>query len=102
LPYAIARPSFVTGPDRRESRPLERAAATVADAMLGVAAQLGGGSLRARYASMSAGELAAALVSLALDETAPTVVEETADLRARATTARGKGAFPPGAPVGFM
>jgi nucleoside-diphosphate-sugar epimerase len=102
LPYAIARPSFVTGPDRKESRPLERAAATVADAALGVAAHLGGGSLRARYASMTAGELAAALVSLALDEAAPAVVAETGDLRARATAPRGKGAGHPHAPVGFV
>jgi nucleoside-diphosphate-sugar epimerase len=101
LPYAIARPSFVTGPDRKESRPMERAAATVSDAVLGVAAHMGGGALRARYASMSAKELAAALVSLALDEAAPAVVAETADLRARATTPRGKAAAP-GAPAGFV
>jgi hypothetical protein len=74
----------------------------VADAALGFVAQLGGGALRARYASMSAGELAAALVSLALDEAAPAVVAETADLRAWATRARGKAAVSRGAPVGFV
>jgi nucleoside-diphosphate-sugar epimerase len=102
LPYVIARPSFITGPDRKESRPLERAAAAVADVALGFAAQLGGGSLRARYASMSAGELAAALVTFALDEAAPAIVAETEDLRARATAARDKAARSPGARVGFV
>ena len=103
LPYAIARPSFITGPDRRESRPLERIAARVTDSLLGVAAQLGGTAIQDRYASISAQELAAALVALALDETAPAVVAETAELRKRAAAARGSGKGAPGrAPTGFV
>ena len=34
LPYAIARPSFITGPDRDEFRPGERIGAMVSDAAL--------------------------------------------------------------------
>lgn len=92
LPYAIARPSFITGPDRKESRPLERIAATVTDTLLDAAAHVGGNTLRARYASMSARELALALVALGLDETAPATVAETPELRKRAAVL-GKEAF---------
>jgi uncharacterized protein YbjT (DUF2867 family) len=92
LPYVIARPSFITGPDRSESRPTERVAAAVADALLGVAGRFGGASARDRYSSMSAGELGAALVALAFEEGAPALVVETAELRQRAAPARQKGA----------
>ncbi|ABS25910.1 SDR family oxidoreductase [Anaeromyxobacter sp. Fw109-5] len=70
LPYTIARPSFVTGPDREERRPLERTAAVAADAVLGIAARLGARRLAARWRSITAAELAAALVRLALDPAA--------------------------------
>lgn len=84
LPYVIARPSFITGPDRREPRPLERAAAGVGDVVLGLVSHMGGGALRDRYSSLSAKELASALVSLALDDSTPAVVAETGELRRRA------------------
>ncbi|HUH05823.1 MAG TPA: NAD(P)H-binding protein [Kofleriaceae bacterium] len=41
LPHVIARPSFITGPDRDDSRPAERAAATVADRALAVVGAFG-------------------------------------------------------------
>jgi uncharacterized protein YbjT (DUF2867 family) len=92
LPYVIARPSFVTGPDREESRPAERTAAAVADAVLGVAGHLGARGLRDRYASMTAKELAVALVVLALDERDPAVTAEPAELRQMARSAASKAA----------
>jgi uncharacterized protein YbjT (DUF2867 family) len=83
LAYVIARPSFITGPDRTESRPAERLAAGVTDAVLGFAGHFGGAGLRDRFASMSARTLARALVALGLDESATAVVAEPAELRAR-------------------
>jgi uncharacterized protein YbjT (DUF2867 family) len=81
LPYTIARPAFVTGPDREEARPLERLAARAADGALGLAARLGAPALRARWGSMTGAELAAGLVRLAFDPAAADRVVETADLR---------------------
>lgn len=81
LPFTIARPSFVSGPDREERRPLERAAAVSADAVLAVAARLGARALAARWGSMTGAELAAALVRLALDPAAAGLVVDGAGLR---------------------
>ena len=79
LLYVIARPSFITGPDREESRPAERIAATVADALGAFAGALGATGFRDRYRSTSAATLARALVRLALDPaTADGVVESEA------------------------
>ncbi|HBP21540.1 MAG TPA: epimerase, partial [Planctomycetes bacterium] len=64
LPFVIARPSFITGPDRDEERPLEQIGAKVGDALLGVAGVLGARRLRDRYASTDASGLARALVRL--------------------------------------
>lgn len=70
LPYVIARPSFITGPDREESRPAERAAAYAVDAALAPLRLLGArfsGARRLadRYRSTTADELARALVRAA-------------------------------------
>ena len=81
LPFIIARPSFITGPDREEGRPLERAGAAVGDALLAVAGALGASGLRARYRSMTAAQLAAALVRLALDPLTEDAVVEGERLR---------------------
>lgn len=59
--WTIARPSFITGADRRESRPLERVGARISDGVLGVAGALGARRLRDRYASLSAAALARGL-----------------------------------------
>jgi uncharacterized protein YbjT (DUF2867 family) len=67
LPYTIARPSFITGVDRDEPRPMERIAAGVGDAILGAAALLGGKRIRDRYASIDAATLAEGLVAWGLD-----------------------------------
>ncbi|MEP6572596.1 MAG: NAD(P)H-binding protein [Gemmatimonadota bacterium] len=66
LPYLIARPSFITGPDRDEARPVERIAAAVVDGVLTVAGLFGADLLRERYRSTTNVVLASALVRLAL------------------------------------
>ena len=81
LPYVIARPSFITGPDRDEDRPLEQLGARVGDALLGVAGALGARRLRDRYASTDSSGLAQALVRLGLDSSEAQVVAEGSDLR---------------------
>lgn len=67
LPFVIARPSFITGPDREESRPLERAAAIAVDSTLSLSRLVGAGRVHRKYGSINAEALAAALVRLALD-----------------------------------
>jgi uncharacterized protein YbjT (DUF2867 family) len=81
LVWIVARPSFISGPDRGESRPAERAAAVAVDAALGGLALLGGARWRERYASMTGERLARALVTIALDERAGGKRFETAALR---------------------
>ncbi|HEX5831522.1 MAG TPA: hypothetical protein VFY16_11110, partial [Gemmatimonadaceae bacterium] len=71
LPYLIARPAFISGPDRSEFRPLERLAAIASDRALGVLAAFGARRLRDRFRSISGRELADALVTLAFDPTRP-------------------------------
>jgi nucleoside-diphosphate-sugar epimerase len=67
LPYTVARPSFITGPDRDEFRAGERIVSRFVDGALAVAALLGGRRLRERYRSTSNVLLAEALVRVALD-----------------------------------
>ena len=82
LPYTIARPAFVTGPGRDESRPLERIGAAAGDAAGLVLRLVGahrlGGSLR----SMTGPELAAGLVRLAFDASAENTVVGVEELSA--------------------
>lgn len=61
IPWTIARPAFITGPDREESRPLERIAGTAVDAALRLAGALGARGVRDRYSSLTAAELARGL-----------------------------------------
>lgn len=90
LPYVIARPAFISGPDRRESRPAERAGAVIGDLALGIAAMVGRGDLLERYGSMSARLLATALVELGLDPAATQVEADGARLRAAARRAESR------------
>ena len=75
LPYLIVRPSFITGPDRDESRPAERVSAAVLDAGTRLLAGLGARRLRARYRPRSGAELAAAIVRLSLEPGPSRIVE---------------------------
>lgn len=81
LPYVIARPSFITGSDREESRPLERMGASLFDFLLRVAALLGARRLRERYRSTTSTILAGALVRLALNDKATSRVYQSEELR---------------------
>jgi NADH dehydrogenase len=63
LPWAIARPSIITG-ERDDGRLGERTAAVVGDGLLAVAGLLGGGKLRARYRSTTPDVLASALIRI--------------------------------------
>jgi uncharacterized protein YbjT (DUF2867 family) len=86
VPYVVARPSFITGTDRDESRPVERVGAAAVDGLavplrwLG-AALPGARRLADRYRSTSADELAAALVRAAADPAAAGRVLEGDALR---------------------
>jgi nucleoside-diphosphate-sugar epimerase len=80
LPYRIARPSFISGPGRDDSRPAERAASAVSDGLLAVAGVLGAKKTRDRYRSTTPEVLANALVGLA-GEAGPDRIVEGNDLR---------------------
>lgn len=81
VPYVVARPSFITGPDRDESRPAERVGAAVVDALAVPLRALGARRLTDRYRSTTADELAAALIRLAADPGAAGRVVEGDGLR---------------------
>jgi len=81
-PFTVARPSFISGPDRDEDRRAERAGAAVADAVLAAAGWLGATRTRDRFASMDAATLASGLVRAAFDPTAKGAVLEADALRA--------------------
>ena len=67
LPYLIARPAFITGDDRAESRPMERVGASLIDVALKPLTWMGLGQTRDQYASMDSSTLARGLVRGALD-----------------------------------
>ncbi|HET6585584.1 MAG TPA: NAD(P)H-binding protein [Nannocystaceae bacterium] len=81
LSYTIARPSFITGPDREEERPFERIGSVVVDGVLALAGVLGARKLRDRYRSTTAATLARALVRVAFDPAWATKVAQSEDLR---------------------
>jgi uncharacterized protein YbjT (DUF2867 family) len=56
--HTIIRPAIITGADRDESRPLERAAAVATDALLALVGMLGGRRIQHRYRSRTGAELA--------------------------------------------
>ncbi|MBI4953191.1 MAG: NAD(P)H-binding protein [Myxococcales bacterium] len=82
LPYTIARPSFITGSDRDESRPGERLGAGAIDGLLALGKVFGARRSWARYRSTSNAVLAAALVRMAFDPAWQNRVAESEDLRA--------------------
>ncbi len=67
LPFIVARPSFITGPGRDESRPLERVGAAVVDALASVARVAGAERLASSMRSLTGAELAEGLVRYAFD-----------------------------------
>ena len=81
LPWTIVRPALITGPDRDETRPLERLGAIIGDAALGVAGALGARTLRERWRSITGAELARALVRAAYDPAAAGAIVTGEELR---------------------
>ena len=81
LPWTIARPSFISGPDRDEDRAGERLGASVTDAALGFLAMVGAGGLKRRYASHGNADLAAGLIRCGKAASWCRRVAEAADLR---------------------
>ncbi len=70
LPWTIARPAFISGDDRDESRPGERIGTILSDGAL----RLLGARARARFGSLTGPELGAGLVRVALDPAAVSAV----------------------------
>ena len=83
LPLCIARPSFITGPDRRERRLGEAVGAGLIDGALGALRLVGAVRTADRLGSITATELAAGLVSTAIEATAAEVVLGSDQLRNR-------------------
>ncbi len=81
LSYVIARPGMITGPDRDESRPMERVGGWMADAAGAGLRLVGARRMAARVRSTDSLELAAALVELGLDERVDELVAEAEDLK---------------------
>lgn len=97
LPWLIARPSIITGPDRDDDRPGERWGATVADGLFKAVGLIGGRAGRAvgaRYASTTPEILAEALVRHSLETPADRILEGT-ELRAPAESAHRSTAHRP-------
>jgi uncharacterized protein YbjT (DUF2867 family) len=86
LPWLVAQPAFVSGSDREESRPMERAYSIILDALLGALALVGLGSVRERYASLTGRQLAHGLVRLALADRQGRLVADVRTLRAAGIT----------------
>lgn len=82
LPYTIARPSFITGPDRDESRPAERVAAAIVDATAALARLVGAQRLAGSVSSMSGPELAEGLVRHAFEASTENATLGSEELRA--------------------
>lgn len=82
LPHVIARPGFISGPDREEQRLGERTFARISDGLLGALGKLGAKQLVNKYTSLTGTELATAMVALATDDDRDRIVAEVADLRA--------------------
>ena len=79
--WVIARPSFISGPDRQESRPGERIGAVLSDGLLSVAGRLGLGAMRDQWSSLSASQLAAGLLHHAMASGDDTRTVDAAQLR---------------------
>jgi uncharacterized protein YbjT (DUF2867 family) len=81
LAYTVARPSFITGPDREETRVGEQVGAALADAALTVAKLVGAKRVAARYQSTTASILAKALARIAYDPAFEKRIVESEALR---------------------
>ena len=81
LSYAIARPGFISGENRQESRPMERVGAVLGDAVTGLAGALGATKFRDRYKSRDNEQMARELLTVALDPEAENRTFDSDELR---------------------
>jgi len=72
--WVSVRASFISGPDRQESRPLERITAVASKPLLRLAGALGARQSYERYRPRTGDELAALLIACAFDPTAHGIV----------------------------
>ena len=86
--WTVARPSFITGPDREEGRPMERLGAAMTDCTVALAGLFGAHRVRERYRSASADELAAALLHWARSPEGARRILESEELRGFADAGR--------------
>ena len=84
LPYVIARPALITGPDREHFRLGERSAAFAVQGVFTAARVLGFRSFTERFATMTGAQLGRALVVAALDPQCRNVTLEPPQLLALA------------------
>ena len=77
LPWTIARPCFITGPGREESRPTERIGAVITDGLM----SLFGRGVKARWGSLTAPELALGLMRHSTTVESANAIIEAIDLR---------------------
>lgn len=84
LTYVIARPLFISGPDREETRSMERIGAVATDTILNVIGSIGGRGVRDRFRSITAERLACALIDAASDPAASNTVQSAGELQRRA------------------
>lgn len=80
LPYAIARPGFISGEDRQEARTMERVGAKLSDALFKTLGALGADHIARTYMSTDAEELSRALLRLA-QSSEPALIAESAELK---------------------
>ena len=80
LPFTFVRPSFISGDNRDESRPMESVGAVLANGALGIVGALGGRRLKSRFRARTNVELARTMVRLSLDPGAANRVIESEDL----------------------
>jgi len=80
IPYTIARPGFITGPDRDEFRPAERIGAAIGDRLLKTVRIFGAKKTYQRFRSNTNTTLARALIRLAQDPKAANQIVESEHL----------------------
>jgi len=79
--WLIVRPSFISGVDREESRPMERIGSVLGDALLSAISVMGMKKPYQQYGTLSADELACGIIECSLDENAHHQILETQDIR---------------------
>jgi len=83
FPWMIVRPSFISGPDRNERRPMERVGSIMGDAFLSTLSVMGIKQPYQQYGTLSGAQLATGLIAWALDPEAYRKILDTRAIRQR-------------------